>query len=590
MQLDGKPHPVSYAGRALNDSERKYGITELETLAVVWGVSHFHHFLYGHNVTIDTDHTAVRAVLEPENPTAKHARWWTRVYGRGVKSIKIQYRSGRENNNADALSCSPYLPAPAVGIAEDEVQVSIIAAEDSLEKNSCHPLSSGFKPGPSWDQHEFQRSTERNQGLPGENNVPWEQVAPSRCTESGVGPKATIPLKQPQLEAVLLAELPFPSVGDDGDPTTREEAARTLVFDVSPCHCKSKPNGDTTTELSTPVLGLQSVLRYCATLRVAFAPLQPASATHAGSEGLAPQSKLTPSEGEYLPTLPESRQSKISTPVVSKLQTATHSVTDGLENQTTPYSAKESPSATTSAEDQAISLSIPVGQETRWRPIIVNAAQEDGASVNAVEHANGDCYLEYVPRVQCQVQALMDGGNTRPQGTTQKSAPGSPNVPAVLAIDADVTQENVSALLQRPVARGEHHSHQTMITEQAKDPELKQLTTFISHGDLPLEETIARKLALQRSLFTIVEGVLYYVDPKRDNRKRAVVPKHLRKRILEEVHAGPYGAHFSGQRMFSTLVSSWWWERMFSDASRFAKACPECAITTGVGRRIKPEN
>ena len=27
---------------------------------------------------------------------------------------------------------------------------------------------------------------------------------------------------------------------------------------------------------------------------------------------------------------------------------------------------------------------------------------------------------------------------------------------------------------------------------------------------------------------------------------------------------------------------------MFSDASRFAKACPECAITTGVGRRLKP--
>ena len=26
---------------------------------------------------------------------------------------------------------------------------------------------------------------------------------------------------------------------------------------------------------------------------------------------------------------------------------------------------------------------------------------------------------------------------------------------------------------------------------------------------------------------------------------------------------------------------------MFSDASRFAKACPECAITTGAGRRIK---
>ena len=249
VQPDGKPHPVSYASRALNDAERKYGITELETLAVVWGVSHFHHFLYGHNVTVYTDHTAVRAVLEAENPTAKHARWWTRVYGRGVKSIKIQYRAG-----------STYLPAPAVGIAEDEVQVSTIAAADSLEENPYHSqsLSLGFTPGLACDQHGFQQSTEQYQGLPGESNVPHEQVALRRCAESGVGSRTTIPLTQQQLEAALLAELPFSSVGDDGDPNG------TLVSDVSLCHPKSKPNSDTTTEFSTPVLGLQSLLRHCA--------------------------------------------------------------------------------------------------------------------------------------------------------------------------------------------------------------------------------------------------------------------------------------------------------------------------------------
>ena len=91
---------------ALNDSENKYGITELETLAVVWGISHLHHFLYGHNVTVYTDHAAVKAVLEADNPTAKHARWWTKVYGRGLKCVKILYRAGKENSNADALSQS----------------------------------------------------------------------------------------------------------------------------------------------------------------------------------------------------------------------------------------------------------------------------------------------------------------------------------------------------------------------------------------------------------------------------------------------------------------------------------------------------
>ena len=118
LQADCKLHPVAYASRALNAAEKKYGITELETLAVVWGVSHFHHYLYGNSVTIFTDHTAVKAVLGSDNPTAKHARWWTKVYGRGLKKVTIKYRAGKENANADALSRAPVLPAPRIGIGE----------------------------------------------------------------------------------------------------------------------------------------------------------------------------------------------------------------------------------------------------------------------------------------------------------------------------------------------------------------------------------------------------------------------------------------------------------------------------------------
>lgn len=55
--------------------EKNYGITEVETLAVVWAISHFHHFLYGKRVTVFTDHNAVKTVLETPNPTGKHACW-----------------------------------------------------------------------------------------------------------------------------------------------------------------------------------------------------------------------------------------------------------------------------------------------------------------------------------------------------------------------------------------------------------------------------------------------------------------------------------------------------------------------------------
>ena len=46
-QKDTKLHPVAYASRALSVQEKRYAITELETLAVIWAMSHFHSYLYG---------------------------------------------------------------------------------------------------------------------------------------------------------------------------------------------------------------------------------------------------------------------------------------------------------------------------------------------------------------------------------------------------------------------------------------------------------------------------------------------------------------------------------------------------------------
>ena len=62
LQGDGHVHPVAYASCSLTKGEKGYAITELETLAVVWGISHFHAYLYGHDVTVCTDHSAVKAL------------------------------------------------------------------------------------------------------------------------------------------------------------------------------------------------------------------------------------------------------------------------------------------------------------------------------------------------------------------------------------------------------------------------------------------------------------------------------------------------------------------------------------------------
>ena len=104
IQDNGELHPLAFASRALSPCEINYGITELETLAVVWAMSHFRTYLYGQDVVVITDHSAVGAVLQKHGLNGKHARWWLKVYDSGTK---IRHRPGQENTNTDALSHNP---------------------------------------------------------------------------------------------------------------------------------------------------------------------------------------------------------------------------------------------------------------------------------------------------------------------------------------------------------------------------------------------------------------------------------------------------------------------------------------------------
>ena len=95
-QSDGFAHPIAYASRALSPSKRNYRITDLETLAVFWALSHFHRYVYGHKVTVITNHAPVKRILNASNPSGRHARWWTRVFGQGIKEVSIVHRAGKE--------------------------------------------------------------------------------------------------------------------------------------------------------------------------------------------------------------------------------------------------------------------------------------------------------------------------------------------------------------------------------------------------------------------------------------------------------------------------------------------------------------
>jgi hypothetical protein len=68
-------------------------------------VKHYRTYLYGYDVQVITDHSAVKALLANPSPSGKHARWWLQVYGSGVRKLDIIYRAGKENTRA--LSRNP---------------------------------------------------------------------------------------------------------------------------------------------------------------------------------------------------------------------------------------------------------------------------------------------------------------------------------------------------------------------------------------------------------------------------------------------------------------------------------------------------
>ena len=131
VQEDGRPPPIAFASRALSPCKKNYGITELETLAVVWSVSHFRSYLYGQEVMVYTNHSAVGAVLQKPGAGGKHARWWLKVHGSGVKNVSIRYRPGRENSSADALSRSPVGSVPPENTDDMPVTVTPICTGDN---------------------------------------------------------------------------------------------------------------------------------------------------------------------------------------------------------------------------------------------------------------------------------------------------------------------------------------------------------------------------------------------------------------------------------------------------------------------------
>ena len=80
--------------------------------------------------------------------------------------------------------------------------------------------------------------------------------------------------------------------------------------------------------------------------------------------------------------------------------------------------------------------------------------------------------------------------------------------------------------------------------------ELQQLEDFL----VDAQDVFTLEIT-QESLSTLIDGILYYEDPRSDLEQRITVPQHLRSQLLDENHHGRYGGHFQAPS-FTVLRSN----------------------------------
>ena len=109
QEYEGQMHPMAYASRSLTKAEKNYSITELEALAVLYGLVHFRHFVHGRPVTVKSDHHALCYLKNADQSTSRLTRWAIKLQ---EFDYQVIYKNGKAHTDADCLSRNPVLPAP----------------------------------------------------------------------------------------------------------------------------------------------------------------------------------------------------------------------------------------------------------------------------------------------------------------------------------------------------------------------------------------------------------------------------------------------------------------------------------------------
>jgi len=149
MQKDdaGREYAVGYGSRSLTKCEKAYGPTELEVLALVWGIRRFRPYLEGQRFFAITDHSAIVWLMKArDTPNPRLLRWMALLQG---LDMELCYKKGALHVVPDALSRAPVGSSEAAAVfvvASVSVQYPVMTVEEHTVTDLDRLLAMG-RPG-----------------------------------------------------------------------------------------------------------------------------------------------------------------------------------------------------------------------------------------------------------------------------------------------------------------------------------------------------------------------------------------------------------------------------------------------------------
>ena len=124
-------------------------------------------------------------------------------------------------------------------------------------------------------------------------------------------------------------------------------------------------------------------------------------------------------------------------------------------------------------------------------------------------------------------------------------------------------------------------SREELKLKQEQCPELGPIINFVRNSDLHMDAKQARFLSSKSSRYYLDNDILYHIpyDSRSIHKdillgKQLCVPLSLRADLLESKHK--LAGHAGGRRLYLSLLTSFYWQSMFTDAKAYATSCTVC--------------